>query len=89
MTLCIFFKTNPWFNACFKFLMCITYSSLSCKFVTSFSVFSVFILSGTKGKSCEGYVNFQDIEHQPQDLKNLYFYNHVSCICYWLKHTDE
>ena len=26
MTQCIFFNTNPWFYACFKFIMCITFS---------------------------------------------------------------
>ena len=26
MTLCTVLKSNPWFNACFKFLMCIKYS---------------------------------------------------------------
>ena len=29
-------RSNPWFHACFKFLICITYSPLSCKLVTSF-----------------------------------------------------
>ena len=38
MTLWTFFKTDPWFNAWFKFLMCKTYSSLSCKFATSLLV---------------------------------------------------
>ena len=46
-----FFKTNPWFNAYCKFLMCITYSVLSCKLATSFSTFSTFILSGKNDKS--------------------------------------
>ena len=46
-----FFKTNPRFNACLKFLMCITYSAFSCKLGTSFSTFSIFILLGTNGKS--------------------------------------
>ena len=51
ITLCSLFKTNPWFNACFKFLMCTTYSVLSCKLVTSFWTFSIFILTGKNGKS--------------------------------------
>ena len=42
---------NPWFNACFKFFMWTTYSLLSCKLVTSFSTFSIFILFGKNGKS--------------------------------------
>ena len=51
MTLWTFFKTNPWFNAYFKFLMCITYSVLLCKFATGFSTFSIFILSDKNGQS--------------------------------------
>ena len=51
MTLLTFCNTNPWFNACFKFLMCITYSCLLCKLATSFSTFPIFILSGKNGKS--------------------------------------
>ena len=46
-----FFKINPWFNACFKFLMWMTYSVSSRKLVTSFSTFSILILSGKNGKS--------------------------------------
>ena len=51
MTFWSFFKTNPWFNAYFKFLMCIKYSALSCKLATSFLTFSIFVLSGKKSKS--------------------------------------
>ena len=51
ITLWSFFQINPWFNACFKFLKCITYSVLSCKSVTSFSIFPSFILSYKMGKS--------------------------------------
>ena len=51
MTLSSIFNTNPWFNACFKFLMCITYSVLSCKLAISFSTFTVSILLGQKGIS--------------------------------------
>ena len=66
MDLLTFFKTNQWFNAYFKFVICITYSPLSCKFATSFATFSIFILSGKKVNlcHCKGYVNFQDINHQ-------------------------
>ena len=46
-----FSKTNPWFSACFKFLMSIIYLVLSCNLATSFSTFSIFILSGKNGKS--------------------------------------
>ena len=58
MTLWTFSKTNPWFNVCFKFLMYIKYSSLSCKFVTSFSIFSIYILSGKRDKSFWSSCNF-------------------------------
>ena len=64
MTIWIFFGSNPWFNACFKNIMEITYSFLSCKFPWSFSTFSIFILSGKLVNDCEGYVNFQDIQCQ-------------------------
>ena len=53
-----FFNTNPWFNAFFKSLMCITYLLLSCNLATSFSTFSILILSGKKGKSLQGSCNF-------------------------------
>ena len=49
---------------CFKFLMCIKYSVLSCKLATCFSTFSISILSGKNGKSYLVRVIFQDIEHQ-------------------------
>ena len=45
-----FLKINSWFDAYFKFLMCITYSVLSCKLATSYLTFSIFILSGKNGK---------------------------------------
>ena len=51
-----FFKTIPRFNACFKFLMWIKFSSFSWKLATSFSIF---ILSGKKGKLLWGSCNFQ------------------------------
>ena len=51
MVLCACFNTNLWSNACFKFLMRITYSFLSYKFATSSSTVSVFILSDKKSKS--------------------------------------
>ena len=50
MTICTFFITNPWFNACFKFFMCMTYF-LSCQLAISFFTVSILILSGKKGKS--------------------------------------
>ena len=53
-----FFKTNPWFIACFKFLMWIIYSVLSCKLATSFLAFLIFILSGTNGYLLRNSCNF-------------------------------
>ena len=47
---CTLFSTNPFFDAYFKFIMCVTCSFVSCKFAISFSTFSNFILSGRKGK---------------------------------------
>ena len=51
-----YFKTNPWFNACFVMLFCfafygITYSVLSCKLGVSYSTVTVVILSVKNGKS--------------------------------------
>ena len=57
ITLWTFFKANPWFNPCFKFLMCRTYSVLSCKLSTSFLTFSIYILSGKNSKSLWGLWN--------------------------------
>ena len=51
ITLWTFSKTNPWFNAYFKFLMCVTYSVLSCKLAACCSTFSIFIISDQNGKS--------------------------------------
>ena len=56
MALCTFFNINFWFNACFKFCLCITYSFyLSCNFARGFSTFSVLILSGEKVNDYEGH----------------------------------
>ena len=46
------------FNACFQFIMCITHSVLSCKLATSFSTFSIFILSGKNDKSLWRFCKF-------------------------------
>ena len=67
------FLKNPLFNGCFKFRMFITYSVLSCKLALSFSTFSIFNLLAKK--NCEGYLNFQDIDHQLQDPS--YFYHYI------------
>ena len=58
MTLWTFFKTNPWFNAYFKFLMWMTYSFLSLKLVTSVSTLLFFFLSGKNGNSLWSLCSF-------------------------------
>ena len=47
--------------------MCITYSVLSCKLTASFSIFSIFILSGEMINHHEVAIIFQDIENQLQE----------------------
>ena len=51
ITMGTFFGINPWLKACFWFLMYITYSVLWCKLASSFTTFSIFILSDKDGKS--------------------------------------
>ena len=64
------------------FFMWMTYTVLSCKLVTSFSTFSIFILSGKKMVShYEVHVVFQHIEHQLQ--KNI-FHHFLHIIFYEL-----
>ena len=58
MTLWTFFKINPWFNACSKFLMWITYSFLSYQLAPSFSTFFIFFLSDKNGESLWISCNF-------------------------------
>ena len=48
--LCSFFKINPWFNACFKYLICIKYSLFSCKLAASYSNSLIFTLWHRKGE---------------------------------------
>ena len=74
-----FFNTNPWFNSCFKFLMCITYSFWSCKLATSFSTFSKLVLSGKSGKSLWSLCKFSRYwtstsRKYPSSLSSLYFF---------------
>ena len=45
-------------NACFKFLICITYSVLSYKLARSFYDFSIIILSGKNAKLLWSSCNF-------------------------------
>ena len=58
ITVWTFFKTNPWFNVCFKILMCIRYWVLLYKLATSFSTLFIFIFSGKNGKSLWRLSNF-------------------------------
>ena len=51
ITLYTSFSVIPWFNACFKAPMWITYFPLSSILQISFSTFSTFFLSGRNGKS--------------------------------------
>ena len=74
MTLWNFFKTNLWFNASFKFLMWITYSFLSCKLATSFSLFQFSFFQAKRVNHCEGYVIFHDIELHLQEKSFITFY---------------
>ena len=61
ITLWTFLKTNPWFNVCLKFVMCITCSVLSCKLATNFKLIHFFDFHSFW---YEFYVIFQGIEHQ-------------------------
>ena len=58
MTLCTFINNYPWLNPCFKFRKCITHSSLSWKFATSFSIVSNFHSFRQKGKSFRSLCKF-------------------------------
>ena len=51
ITLRTFFSFKPWFSACFKALMWITYFSLSSMLQISFSTFSTFFRSGRNDTS--------------------------------------
>ena len=64
-----FFNTESWFKTCFTFLMLITYSVLSCKLATSFSIFQFSLFQLKMLDDCEVYVNFLGIEYQPQKKK--------------------
>ena len=55
----MFFKTYLWINACFKFLLWIKYYFSSCKLASSFSTFSIFILSGINSKLLWSSYNFR------------------------------
>ena len=59
--------------------MCMTYSFLSCKFITSFSTFSFSFFQAKRVNHCEDYVNFQDIKRQLQE-NNLNHYLHYKSL---------
>ena len=84
ITLWNFFKNNPWFNACFKFLMCITYPVLSCKLATSFSTFSIYLLSGKNGKSLWSSCNFPWVSTSKK--KKKFLHNFLHCSVLWNIH---
>ena len=64
-----FFNTESWLKTCFKFLMLITCSVLSCKLATSFSIFQLSLFQLKMVNDCEVYVNFLGTEYQPQKKK--------------------
>ena len=49
-TQCTFFKTNPWFSACFQFFMFLFFN-LSCKLAASFSTLWIYIFPGKNSRS--------------------------------------
>ena len=59
ITLCFFFGTNSWFSACFKVLICTTYFFFLFKLHTSFSRFSILIISSKNGRSLWSLSNIQ------------------------------
>ena len=79
MILWTFFNTSPWFNACFKFIICITYSFSSGKLTTFFLLFQPPFFQAKRLDHCEGHVIFRDIDHQLQE-SILRFYLHFSCL---------
>ena len=79
ITLCTLFSINPWFSACFKALMWMTYFSLSSILQTSFSTFSNFFLSGKNGNSLWRPNNFlgystSTSRKYPTSLFSLWFW---------------
>ena len=62
ITLCTFLNTNPWFKACFKFLILIKYSVLSGKL--AFWHFQSLFTQGKIADRFGFYKNFQGIEFQ-------------------------
>ena len=74
MTLCTFFKTTLWLNACFKFYMWITYSCSSCKLAASFPFFQFLVVLVKMVNHNEVSANNLDIECQLQEnILNQFF----------------
>ena len=81
--LCIFLNTNPWFNACFKFLLFKTYSSYhpSLLQVFQFSFFQVKRLN-----YCEGFIIFRILN---TNFKKISLITFIIVAFYEIFHTSR
>ena len=68
MSLCTFFETNPWFNACVKFLMWVTYFFYHRNWLQVFQLFQFSLSLVIMVNHYGAHVMFQDIEHQLQEI---------------------
>ena len=73
--LCTFFRTNPWFNACFNDFIWRKFFSLSLILQKSLLHFLIFILTDKNGKSLRKFINFLDTQYLLQEYI-LYHYLH-------------
>ena len=73
ITLWTYFKTNLWFNGCFRFLMCIANSVLPCKLATTFRIFQLTFFLVKMVNNYEVHVIFSDIEHQFKKISFIPF----------------
>ena len=62
MPLCTFFNTNPRFNACFTFLIFITYSFYHTSWLQVFQFFQFSLIQVKMENHCESHVIFWDFE---------------------------
>ena len=76
-----FFKTNPWFRACFKFLMyynflcIIIYYFLSCKLAKVFWLYQLSLFQAKTVHDYEVHLNHQDTEYPlPEDILHYFFH---------------
>ena len=67
------FSSNQWFNASFKFLICLTYSVLSCRLAPRFWLFQFLSFQAKRVNQCEDYVTFRDSEHQVNKIPFITF----------------